>query len=235
MTGRLLRQTQLTDGQRAAMFALLATHFEGVDRAQFDADLNEKNWAVLIEDDAGALVGFSTILAYEATVAGEMLRVIYSGDTIVAPAAWGAAALPRVWIGAVYELRKTYPRGRFVWLLLTSGYRTYRFLPVFWREFYPRHGAPTPPRLQAMLDELATRQFGAQFDRDAGLVRFDRPQRLRGTLAAVPAGRTDDPHVRFFLSRNPHHAAGDELVCIADLDPSNLSPAGRRVVFGASR
>lgn len=236
MTGRLVRQPELPATTRDEMYAMLSTHFDGVSRDRFDADLSQKNWAVLIEDDRGTLVGFSTILSYQATAAGESLNVIYSGDTIVVPHAWGAAALPRMWISAVYELRKHLPPDRrLVWLLLTSGYRTYRFLPVFWNEFYPRPDIVTPRDWQLMCEELASRQFGEQFDRASGIVRFDRPQRLRGTLGEVPAGRADDSYVRFFLSRNPGHIDGDELVCVSDLSETNLSPAGRRVVFGAAR
>ena len=76
--------------------------------------------------------------------------MVYSGDTIVAPEAWGTTALARGWITAVNQLRERYPRGKYFWLLLTSGFRTYRFLPVFWREFFPRYDATTPTEHQAL-------------------------------------------------------------------------------------
>ena len=234
MTGRLVRQSDLTADDRAAMLALLSAHFAGVTANGFAADLAGKNWAVLVERD-GQLVGFSTLAVYGQTVAGERLTVVCSGDTIVSPDAWGAAAFPRAWIMAVYQLRETHPDGRLVWLLLTSGFRTYRFLPVFWRTFYPQHGKPTPPAWDRVLTELAGRRFGDQFDPATGIVRFHQPQRLRGPLAAVPAGRAAEADVVFFLARNPGHADGDELACVADLDPAQLTPAGRRVVYGARR
>jgi len=62
------------------------------------------------------------------------------------------------------------------------------------------------------------------------VVRLAQPQRLRGRLAQVPAGREDDPHVRYFLARNPGHADGDELVCLTALHDENLTAAGRRMV-----
>jgi hypothetical protein len=36
--------------------------------------------------------------------------------------------------------------------------------------------------------------------------------------------------VRFFLERNPGHAAGDELVSLASLADDNLTPAARRMM-----
>lgn len=228
-TTRLVARADLSPGEVAAMSRLLSDHFEGVTAEQFQRDLDEKNWAMLIERD-GRLVGFTTVLAYETRVDGVgPVSVVYSGDTIVAPEAWNTSALPRGWIEAVAALRQHHPRGPYVWLLITSGFRTYRLLPVFWREFHPRHDAPTPPERQRLLDTLAIERFGDCYDRRHGVVRLAHPQRLRGDLADVPPGRLDDPHVRYFISRNPGHAAGDELVCLTELTPDNLTPAGRRM------
>ena len=225
----IVPRVELEPAQTDEMFELLAQHFDGVTREQFTRDLAEKNWVVLLRRDE-RLVGFTTLLAYESQFEGEPVSVVYSGDTIVAPEAWGTTALARGWITAVNQLRERYPRGKYYWLLLTSGFRTYRFLPVFWREFYPRCDAPMPSHLQSLRDQLATERFGAGFDPRNGIVRFLHPQRLRGGLKAIPAGRVRDPHVAFFVARNPSHPLGDELVCLTELCEANLTAAGRRMV-----
>lgn len=225
----LVAQAALTNTQRNALFNLLAAHFDGVTRGQFEHDLAEKNWVLLLTREE-RLVGFTTLLAYETAFEGEPLAVIYSGDTIVAPEAWGGTTLPRAWIAAVNQVRASLTPARCVWLLLTSGFRTYRFLPVFWREFWPRCGAPTPLEHQRLMARLADERFGAQFHAATGLVRFARPQRLRGGLSGVPIGRATDPHIAFFVARNPGHAQGDELVCVTEISPENMTAAGRRMV-----
>jgi len=152
-------------------------------------------------------------------------------DPKVAPEAWGTTALPRAWIAAVNQLRLALPHGRYYWLLLTSGFRTYRFLPVFWREFFPCFERATPPAAQRLLDHLARERFGPQYIHSSGLVRFSQPQRLRDELNRIPEGRAAaDPHVNFFSRRNPDCARGDELVCLTELSPENLTAAGRRMV-----
>ncbi len=211
------------------MYDLLAQHFLGVDEQTFARDLSEKNWVVLLEDVEGVLRGFSTFLIYSTTVARRPITVVYSGDTIVEPSAWGSPALPRAWIRAVYDIARGFPDGDLYWLLLTSGFRTYRFVSVFCRDFYPRFDAPTPPVSQQLLDALSSERFGAAYDAPAGLVRFPAPQVLRERLSGVPDGRSADPHVRFFLERNPGHIAGDELVSLASLARENLTAAGTRM------
>jgi hypothetical protein len=229
VTGRLAPREELTAGEQEALFALLSAHFQGVSRERFAADLAEKNWILLLEE-AGRLRGFSTLRIYETDgPGGEPLTVIYSGDTIVEQGAWATAALPKSWIAAVRALRERHRRGRLLWLLLTSGFRTYRFLPVFWRDFWPRPGTETPPEIRALLDHLARERFGTLFDAAAGVVRFPEPQVLRAGLDAIPEGRLADPHVAFFLAQNPGWTQGDELVCLTELAESNLTPAGRRM------
>jgi hypothetical protein len=230
-TGRLVARQLLQEHDLSQMYGLLSQHFEGVTPAQFQRDLSEKNWVILLEK-GGCFVGFSTLLVYETSVDGEICSVVYSGDTIVASEGWNASTLPRTWIGAVAELRNRYPRGPYLWLLITSGFRTYRFLPLFWREFFPRFDSQTPSHWKRLTDLLAAERFGDAYDARTGVVHFQNPQRLRGPLAEVPAGRHRDSHVKFFLSRNPAHERGDELVCLTELSPHNLTPAGRRMAAG---
>jgi hypothetical protein len=221
-------RTELSAGRANGMFELLSRHFVGVTAGQFHKDLAEKNWIILLERNS-RLVGFSTLLVYETAFAKEPVSVIYSGDTVVAPEAWNSPALSRAWIACVRQLRWSYPRGKYYWLLLTSGFRTYRFLPLFWREFYPRFDAPTPPDQKLLLDSLAKERFGAQFHPEPGIVRFAQPQQLRDRVNIIPA-KPADPHVGFFLKKNPGHISGDELVCLTELTDENLTPAGRRMV-----
>ncbi len=229
MNGRLVRREDLRTTERADMFTLLAAHFHGVERGTFDRDLDEKNWVLLFEDGA-VLRGFSTLLAYETAHDGEPISVVYSGDTIMARDGWNTATLPRSWIAAVRAIHERHLRGqRLYWLLLTSGFRTYRLLPVFWRQFYPRYDAPTPERVQALLNGLAAERLGPSFRNEKGLVEFARPQVLREGLHDISPGRLNEPDVAFFLQRNPGWRRGDELVCLTEISFDNLTAAGRRM------
>jgi hypothetical protein len=211
------------------MFQLLGENFDGVIFSQFLRDLDEKNWIILFQHRE-RLLGFSTVLAYETRFEELPVSVIYSGDTIVSPEAWGTTKLFRAWISAVHQIRRRYLRGPFFWLLLTSGFRTYRLLPLFWREFFPGLLPLENTVLPRLMKHLASEKFGHQFDASSGIVRLDSPQRLGLGLSQIPEGRLSNPHIQFFLERNPGHWQGDELVSIASLDHDNLTAAGRRML-----
>lgn len=233
LTGRTVRRDALTPGQEQHLYELLATFFHGVDRATFTGDLYEKSHVILLEDDAGLVRGFSTLLVYRTTVPGVDATIVYSGDTIVDRAWWGSPSLAVSWLAAARSLTQERDTRDVYWLLLTSGFRTYRFLPVFWREFYPRCDGGESRR--PLADALARERFGDRYDAGTGIVRFGRPQVLVPELRDVPAGRSHDPHVAFFLERNPGHVHGDELVCVTDIGDRNLTPAGRRIARSVER
>jgi hypothetical protein len=223
-------RTALTAEQRDEMLGLMDAHFHGVTPAQFHRDLDEKDWVLRFTRD-DQLIGFSTLQVYSALHAGRCVNVIYSGDTVMSPEAWGSPVLARAWIALVRELQSR-QTGPWYWLLISSGFRTYRFLPVFWRDFWPRFDVPAASAPSLLID-LARGRFGERFDANTGVVRFEHPQRLRDHLASVPEGKAVDAHVRFFLERNPGHADGDELVCLAELSDDNLTAAGQRMVRAA--
>jgi len=226
---QLVWRSDLASREKAEMFQLLSEHFDGVTPEQFARDLSEKNLALLLRRGR-SLVGFSTLLSYTTIFENQNVNIIYSGDTIVTPEAWGTTALPRAWVAGVEALRSKLPSARCFWLLLTSGFRTYRFLPVFWREFFPRFDASTPAEMQRMMVQLGQERFGAQFDSCRGVVKFNHPQKLRPGLNQIPSGRESDPHIAFFLSRNEGCFKGDELVCLTELSSENLTSAGRRMM-----
>ena len=230
MRARAIQRDRLDTRDRDRMFSLLRRHFSGVVRQVFDSDLDEKNWVILVENEEGRLVGFSTILQYESEYGGETFNVIYSGDTIMDRSAWRSFCLPRAWIKTVREIYRRDQGRRLVWLLITSGYRTYRFLPVFWKQYYPRYDKDTPSDVSGIMHHLARERFGDKYAQDLGIVRFEHPHRLIDELAGVPEGRLSDPHVAYFNQLNPDHTRGDELVCFAEINDDNLSAAGRRML-----
>jgi hypothetical protein len=233
LTGAIVPCAQLPAGDRARMYALLEAHFAGTDRARFEMDLVEKEAAILLRSDDGRIEGFSTFMRMAVELDDEPIVAFFSGDTIVDRRYWGETALTRTWGEAVFaeavRLRCERPGVRAYWFLICSGYKTWRFLPVFFREFHPNPAGPTPVRVQRLLDTLGARKFGREYTPGAGIVRFRHATPLRRGIADVTEARLRDPHVAFFVRVNPGHAEGDELACLAELSPANLTRAGARI------
>ena len=60
---------QVTDAERNEMFALMEAYYENVDRAVFEADLDEKTWVIQVADPiTGAIRGFSSQMLLDVVV-----------------------------------------------------------------------------------------------------------------------------------------------------------------------
>jgi hypothetical protein len=232
LQGRLVPAATLAPEERDQMFALMDRYYDGAGRAAFDADLAEKEWVIQVLDpQTQGLCGFSTQMLLRADVDPRPVWALFSGDTIVARDRWGDTALSHVWGRLALSLIDRLGGAELYWFLISKGYKTYRYLPLFFREFYPRHDAPTPARLQAVLDALARTKYPAAYDPGRGVILAGAGKdRLRPGVADVTAERLRDPHVRFFHARNPGHVRGDELCCLAPLTRENFTPAAYRVI-----
>ena len=230
LIGKALPRDSLTAHDITEMYDVFHDHFDNTSAEIFRRDLDSKNWVILLRDAASkAIQGFSTLACYETLIRDEKVGVVYSGDTIIRPAYWGTSTLPRTWIRTVLEIGEQLPKPLY-WLLISSGYKTYRFLSVFFVEFYPRFDRPTPPQVQEIVHHLAGERFGPDYDPGSGIVRFSEGATpLREGVAQVNDRRLKNPHTAFFVAKNPGHAQGDELVCLTHICLDNLSAAGRRM------
>jgi hypothetical protein len=241
LEGEVRRVDSLSAGERDEMYDLLSRYFANTTRRRFDADLAEKEWAVLLVDaspgpaSSGRVQGFSTMMRLETVVDGEHVVGLFSGDTIVEREFWGESLLPRLWSRHAFAVAATVEGARVYWFLICSGYKTYRFLPVFFRGFYPTFERPTPPETRRLIDAFGRLKFSSEYDAARGVVRLADAAPLQPGVADITGQRLGDPHVAFFARANPGHARGDELACLVELVPENLSPAGRRMVGLRSR
>lgn len=212
------------------MFELMKQYYAGIRRDSFARDLHEKQWVIeLIDRETRQLRGFSTQMVISVEVNGQVVRALFSGDTIVDRGCWGQSVLAQAWGRLALSLiDDSAPRDLF-WFLISKGYKTYRYLPVFFREFYPRFDAPTPDWARQTINALGRAKFSTLYDGDTGIVRAEPYGcRLRRGVAEIGPERLRNPHVRFFAERNPGHPLGDELCCIAPITRENFTLAANR-------
>lgn len=219
---------ELSAPERAEMLALMRRCYEGVEADAFAADLAAKTRIVTVADATGRLRGFSTLAIFAFDGPDGPARAIFSGDTVIAPEAWGSPAFSYAWVREAARISRLAPSPLY-WLLIVKGHRTFRFLPTFTRRFAP-HWRGDDPELVALRDRLARARFGPAFDPATGLLRRRAPrERLAPDLAEPSPREAARADVGFFLARNPGYRDGDELVCLCPLAPDNLRPTTRRL------
>ncbi len=219
--------TELTASEKATMFGLLSLEFLGTRREDFIHDLEEKDAVALLRKEScdGEIVGFSTFMLLDLPISGRKVKAVFSGDTTVLPdfrtSGGIGVELGRYFMKALEE----FPQYEIYYVLISKGWRTYKVLPFFFREFTPKHDTITSIRDKAVMDTFGSVKYPREYNPDKGLIMFSREtQRLiPGSIDALPPSNPD-LHVRFFLEKNPTYLSGTELVCVGSVQIGNFAP-----------
>ncbi len=117
------------------------------------------------------------------------------------------------------------------WFLTSKGFRTYRYLPLFFRHYYPKWNEPCPLEVEQVVEALGRLVAGDRYDPSRRIVSADAKKYYAREAVAAPGLRVKcDAHVRFFIEQNPGYARGDELCCLAPLSLHNFTRAAYRVI-----
>lgn len=214
----------------ARMFELMSAHFDNMDLQRFQKDLEEKEGLLLLYNEEGIIEGFSTYLVLFTSYQGEAIRVLFSGDTILNKAIWGAREHFELLGELIADLLEQ-DESPLYWFLLSKGYRTYLLLSQLFNSFYPHYqkagsqtyeaglakhlaGLKYPGKTLLEKENVLTLPMGADF--------------LKDEIASIPKRRLKNPHINFFLQSNPGYTFGTELVCLAELKDENMSAVLRK-------
>ncbi len=237
LAARTVAVPDLDEQIRADAFALFQSAYAGADRGRFERDLAEKQLVILLRDRAaGQLKGFSTVLIQAVRTPRGSANVVFSGDTVIDKEYWGQKQLQQEFCRLLVRLKLRRPHRPLYWFLISKGYKTYLLLTHAFPRAVPRHDRADVPQLRAVLDQLATERFGTEYDTRSGLVRYKTPhERVRAEVAPVEASLLADPHIRFFVERNPGHVNGDELACLAEVRMQDLARVAFRIALARAR
>lgn len=199
------------------MHELMTAHYEAVSREVFERDLSAKDEVLMLHNPDGMLCGFTT-LAWNP--GGDLAEgdIMFSGDTIIDRRCWGTQELVRAFCRRAGKWKAAHGRPLF-WFLISKGHRTYMYLPLFARRFHP-HPENQETEWAMLAGKVATRLFGDNWKLEEGVIRF--PSSLGHLREELTPGSRASPWFRYFEQRNPGHAQGEELVCLTEMDESNM-------------
>jgi len=224
LTATCIRVENVSEEQINAMFRIFETNYV-CDEQTFRCDFARKSWVIQLFDHHHILRGFSTFVLWSHNLGTSYINVVFAGDTIIDPRYWGHWALPIKWLEVTGALQAQQPSRPLYWLLTSMHPRTYRFLPLFYWHFYSSWRADDA-ELSRIAGHVARVRFGESFDATRGVVVGEGS--LKESLATVAPTKMRRADIRYFLECNPGHASGDELVCLAHLEPANHRPLARR-------
>ncbi len=231
LTGTIREIAEIDPATEERFFAIHCRYFENTAREIFLRHLREKEKVIVLEDSSGVIQGFSTLKVLCVSTGGQARHAIFSGDTIIEQAYWKSPELVRIFTFYAGRLKKMLgPETALYWFLISKGYKTYRFLPLYARRFYPTFREPFPEKEKQILDAFARALYPGEYNPETGLITFQQPAgNLRPGTAQISAKCLRDADIRFFSQANPDHMKGVELACITELSAANLRSIALKV------
>ena len=228
LKSQIITISEATETTIRRMAELMSLTYGGTNIDKVRRDLAEKQFILLLYGEGGEIEGFSTIQLFDSIFRGTPVKIVYSGDTVIQEESRGQTVLMHDWWQFTCTIQQQFSGMEVYWMLISKGWRTYKLIPLFYKEYYPRPDRETPPDFQAFMDELGNRKYPGEY-RD-GLIIPSEPDFLKNAATDVPERRRNDPDVQFFIAKNPGFGRGDELLCVTRLAPDNLTKTGRRVL-----
>lgn len=204
---------------------VLTERYVDTPRAHYEEKLLALPEVSLWRERGGALVGLAGIDAYPVRWRGWPRTVIFTSSVVTDERFRGRNLVLRTGLQVLLRETLRRPWATAYWFFDTFSYKSYLVLARNLREFWPRRDRVTPPDVAAFFDELASKRYGADWNRETGVVRRSGYKRLLPGTAPVDGTVSSDPDVRFFEAANPGHREGDMLVCLAPLSAGNLLAA----------
>lgn len=214
--------------QKNEMFDLMTNFYANMKKSVFEKDLSEKNWVLMLADkSSGKIVGFSTQMIFPINYENREIKILFSGDTIIHKNYWGTMNLSLAFGELMIKLIEKYDKQELFWLLISKGFRTYKYLPAFFLEFYPTYKKETPENFQKLMDFLGKTKFPKLYDKKRGIVRAKFGGQYLKT-EYHPEKKARKKHEIFYYNSNPNYEKGDELLCLTKLSFDNINPFIKR-------
>lgn len=215
---------QISSVEKNEMYNLLLKYFLDVSRKDFDKDLSEKECVMFLRNIKGDIVGFSTLMSIKMSIEGRNIVVVFSGDTVVNKDQRSSFGLGTEIAKYFHAIKEKYPHHEPYYVLTSKGWRTYRILPFFFKQFFPNLDSEITIEIKEVLDKFCLMKFPSYYDSQTGLLSSDKQrQRLHPDSGDCELPDCCDEHVKFFIQQNPKFENGDELACIASIKTTNLT------------
>ncbi len=230
---RIVSQTKTisacSEQEKDDFYRLLSQDFLGVTREDFERDFGEKEAVMILrkEDEAGEIVGWSTLKMLALALPDEEVMGVFSGDTVVLPQYRTSFGMGKELVRYFLHACERFPHHKVYYLLTSKGWRTYKIMPFYFKDFAPHPDKPTTPFDQMVIDAFGRTKYPDHYDPATGLVTFGAQRVRPDGVDAAP--EHPDRYAEYFLERNPHYLDGHELVCIGRITTDNFTGAARRL------
>lgn len=220
----------ITLHEREQMLSLVQSYYAELNEAIFLRKLTQKDLIVFLKDKE-LIIGFTAIELINFVFNGEQIKIVLAEETVISKEYWHQQNLSLLWLQPIFALREQEKHKKWYWIVPASNYLSYQAMTLFFPEFYPRRNQVMPSKMKQLVHDFSRWKYKQGFDAVKGTVSFKNLGiSLTKELSDVMFEKFDDPHMRYFISKNPYYHQGDHLICLAEINQENITPFGESIL-----
>ena len=159
----------------------------------------------------GKIVGFTGMCYQKITVDGKTYMAMYVGQTVVPAEHRGKSLIQKTIIKLLFRHYRSHPFTRLVNWNNAVTYRPYLILSKGLKDYYPHVEKQHPPHYKNIQDTLGDIYYRKYYNPQTGLVIKD-VNVMEAHEVSYTLKELADPHIRYYLQRNPGSAQGHGLI-----------------------
>lgn len=222
LKGKIVSIDKISNKDIDEMYELMTKFYDNMEKDVFTMDFYNKDYCIILKDEKGNIKGFSTQKLINFSIEGKEIHGIFSGDTIIHKNSWGSLELFRIFADFFFDIGEKYED--FYWFLIVKGYKTYKILPTFFKEFYPNSLTGIPVEMKKIMDNFGKNFYPEEYNKKTGVIEYKKikKDKLKEGVADITERHLKNKDIKFFQEKNPKYFMGNDMVCIAKLKKENL-------------
>jgi hypothetical protein len=213
------------------IFEIMDYSFEGEYKSEIRRQLEDRKTKIILIKNDENIIGFHLFKVLDSKDSPGSVKGIFAGDLAIKSKSQSARKfLLQSILSELFNSQIVKSNLRWFWLLPLASVSLYEMFNKVFKKFYPAPDHVFPPFEKSLLHDFATQGFGHYYDPDSLLISYPHPYYPKENFISTANGDVKDLLITFFKNKNPNANEGKDLACITELNKSNLTEYGLKLV-----
>lgn len=167
------------------------------------------------------LIGYTGIRSYSFKLNTKKYRAIYFGQTIVEKNYRGKKFIQNTVIRLLLKHLMSFNLSNLIIWNDSVSYRPYLVMAKNLKSYYPNMLNTNQEEFRSICNLLGKKYYGAAFCSNTGTIIKPRPT-LRKKELVLSKKDLEDPHIKFYVTKNPNYTQGHGLITFCPATLKNL-------------
>mgnify|MGYP000093569878 CR=1 FL=1 len=185
-------------------------------------DALKKRQRIALYKYKGDIVGIAALDIVAEEFEGKKVCSIYTGNTWIRQDWRNKNLIQALSFVAMIQAKIKYPFHSLFWFFGSNNYMSYRLLYNNFDKYWPNIEKETPEWEMNYMRHLGMFYFDSTLDAETLVWSQKSARSFKDEDTKLTNKQKNDPHIDFYVKRNPGYVHGDRLMCMAPLDKNTI-------------